>query len=815
MKILYWNIRGVRKAAGLCALRLLVKEHAPDVLCLAEPMVQVCKFPVIFFSQLGYAVDFIHNFRDDKVPNLWIIWKLGVSRPVVAGMSDQYISVIFDWPGSKVGISFVHASSFKIMRRQLWLDLELSISDLVPWSVMGDFNATLFSHEKRGPGKFNLGSAAEFQAMVDACELLSIPSQGKKFTWTNNRRRGHSVAVLDRSFCNGKWIDVFRNVKQRVLVSSVSDHAPLMVVSDDVQRPTNIPFRFHSFWMENDQFISVVEEAWKTSIGGNPIFVLAQKLKQVKENLKVWARANFPNLNDEVDKAKLELKKVQDMIEVAGMNDELFNREADAKTVLLKANQMYEKLWAEKAKLRWMKNGDCNSKFFHLSVKLRRLKNQITSLKKEDGTWVSDQQGISSYVSDFFEKFHEADEITVHNDLLDNIPRVLEEEDVAGLESVPSGEEIKQAVWDLDSVSSPGPDGFPGSFFRRCWTIVEGDFCRAVKKFFEEGRLPKGINNCFISLIPKVEGAASLDRFRPICMGNFYCKVISKILSSRLLVVLPKLISEEQGAFQQGKIISANISLASELSNLMHSSVRGGGMGLKLDVQKAYDSLAWEFLFAIDGSLKTTYLSSSIWPGLKKVWRWVQSHEQWTVGNGQRINFWKDSWLGKKSIEEMYGLQLDIFDSMQAKVSDFICQDEWNFPQFGWMKQSIDDCSLGNPEKAGAGGLRDSNTKVISSFRSFLGMTKNFEAEVCGLIVGLDMAKDLSCSNLWIECDPTVVALMVQRGSVPCFVWQHWTALLGYVSSVQWKVSHCYYEVNSVVDYFARSVAKKEFIPCC
>ncbi|XP_042481025.1 uncharacterized protein LOC122061674 [Macadamia integrifolia] len=600
MKILYWNIRGVRKAAGLCALRLLVMEHAPDVLCLAEPMVQVCKFPVIFFSRLGYAVDFIHNFRDDIVPNLWIIWKLGVSRPVVAGMSDQYISVIFDWPGSKVGISFVHASSFKIMRRQLWLDLELSISALVPWSVMGDFNATLFSHEKRGPGKFNLGSAAEFQAMVDACELLSIPSQGKKFTWTNNRRRGHAVAVLDRSFCNGKWIDVFRNVKQRVLLSSVSDHAPLIVVSDDVQRPTNIPFRFHSFWMENDQFISVVEEAWKTSIGGNPIFVLAQKLKQVKENLKVWARANFPNLNDEVDKAKLELKKVQDMIEVAGMNDELFNREADAKTVLLKANQMYEKLWAEKAKLRWMKNGDCNSKIFHLSVKLRRLKNQITSLKKEDGTWVSDQQGISFYVSDFFEKFHEADEITVHNDLLDNIPRVLEEEDVAGLEIVPSGDEIKLAVWDLDPVSSPGPDGFPGKKIVVKWDEV----CK-----------------------PTREGGLGIRRLRDV---NFacLCKLAWKIKHGNSLM----------SVFFRARFLK------------------------------------------IDGSLKTTYLSSSIWPGLKKVWRWVQSHEQWTVGNGQRINFWKDSWLGKKSIEEMYGSQLDIFDSMQAKVSDFICQDEWNFP---------------------------------------------------------------------------------------------------------------------------------------
>ncbi|XP_042509185.1 uncharacterized protein LOC122084826 [Macadamia integrifolia] len=710
------------------------------------------------------------------------------------------------------------------MRRQLWLDLELLISSLVPWSVMGDFNVTLLSHEKRGPGKFNLGSAAEFQAMIDACEFLSIPSQGKKFTWTNNRRRGHAVAVLDRNFCDEKWIDVFRNVKQGLLLSSVSDHAPLFVVSDVVQRPTNIPFRFHSFWMENDQFISVAEEAWKTQIVGDPIVVLAQKLKQVKENLKVWGRATFPNLNDEVDKAKLKLKKVQDMIEVAGMNDELFNREADAKTVLLKVNQMYEKLWAEKAKLRWMKNGDCNSKIFHLSVKLRR---------------------------------------------------VLEEEDVAGLEIALSGDEIKQAVWDLDPVSSPSPDGFPGSFFRRCWAIVEGDFCRAVKNFFEKGWLPKGINNCFISLIPKVEGAASLDRFRTICMGNFYCKVISKILSSRLLVVLPKLVSEEQGAFQQGKIISANISLASELSNLMHSSVRGGGMGLKLDVQKAYDSLAWEFLFAVmckfgfssrwicrihnlllssrisilvnggpvgffgvgrglqqgdplspflfilaeevlckglrslakdglikslpgargkkilvkwdevDGSLKTSYLSSSIWPGLKKVWRWVESHEQWTVGNGQRIIFWKDSWLGKKPIEELYGLQLGLFDSMQAKVSDFICQDEWNFPQVrrrpreilnifwcppnsDWIKLNSDGCSIGNPRKSGAGGiLRNEKAEVVANYRNFLGTRKNFEAEFLALMIGIELAKQHNVKRLWIECDSVAVVTNFQKRQSP------------------------------------------------
>ncbi|XP_042485344.1 uncharacterized protein LOC122065590 [Macadamia integrifolia] len=205
------------------------------------------------------------------------------------------------------------------------------------------------------------------------------------------------------------------------------------------------------------------------------------------------------------------------------MSDDLLNKEADVKTTLLLANRRQEALWLEKPKLRWVKNGDCNSKLFHLTVKLRWARNQISTLKREYGSWAVDQRGITEYIASYFEKFHEPSSITVHHELLDCIPSVLSNEEVACLEVV------------------------PGSA-RRLWRGVS-------------------VRRCLF-------------------------------LFDALMSFLSRLVSEERGAFQKGKIISANISLASELADLMHSTVRGGGMGLKLDVQKAYDSLSWNFLFA-------------------------------------------------------------------------------------------------------------------------------------------------------------------------------------------------------------------------
>ncbi|XP_043694249.1 uncharacterized protein LOC122644954 [Telopea speciosissima] len=114
-------------------------------------------------------------------------------------------------------------------------------------------------------------------------------------------------------------------------------------------------------------------------------------------------------------------------------------------------------------------------------------------------------------------------------------------------------------------------------------------------------------------------------------------------MANRLSLLLPKLISEEQGAFQHGKVIIANIGVASELTNMMASKCRGGTLGMKLDVQKAYDMLDWNFLFVVLGK----FGFSQCWIGwIKEMMRSTKMVKKfldnYQIYSGQKINLEKN-----------------------------------------------------------------------------------------------------------------------------------------------------------------------------
>ena len=145
----------------------------------------------------------------------------------------------------------------------------------------------------------------------------------------------------------------------------------------------------------------------------------------------------------------------------------------------------------------------------------------------------------------------------------------------------------------------PGPDSYTGRFFHSCWPIVGNDFVLAVQEFLCTGKIFPGVNSNFIVLIPKVTEANKIEQFRPIALRNFFFKVITKILATRLGPISSRIISSNQFNFVQGTQMGDCIMGASECCNSLGNLAFGGHVALKIDICKAFDSIGWSFILEV------------------------------------------------------------------------------------------------------------------------------------------------------------------------------------------------------------------------
>ncbi|XP_028115144.1 uncharacterized protein LOC114313033 [Camellia sinensis] len=73
----------------------------------------------------------------------------------------------------------------------------------------------------------------------------------------------------------------------------------------------------------------------------------------------------------------------------------------------------------------------------------------------------------------------------------------------AGLVEPFSEGEIWRVVKESDGNKAPRPDGFDMLCFQKCWKVFKKDILKFFNEFYANGCLAKGINNSFITLIPK------------------------------------------------------------------------------------------------------------------------------------------------------------------------------------------------------------------------------------------------------------------------------------------------------------------------
>lgn len=173
---------------------------------------------------------------------------------------------------------------------------------------------------------------------------------------------------------------------------------------------------------------------------------------------------------------------------------------------------------------------------------------------------------------------------------------VLSMEEQANLVHKVTEEEIKAAIFGIGNEKAPGPDGFPGGFFKKNWDTFGDDVTSTISKFLEKRLILREFNHTSVILIPKKFHVPTVVDFRPIACTNVVYKVITKIITNRMALLLGEIINPAQSAFVKGKNLSDNYLVDHVMVRRYERTQLALRCMVKINLQKAYDSISWYFL---------------------------------------------------------------------------------------------------------------------------------------------------------------------------------------------------------------------------
>lgn len=171
--------------------------------------------------------------------------------------------------------------------------------------------------------------------------------------------------------------------------------------------------------------------------------------------------------------------------------------------------------------------------------------------------------------------------------------------DLSALDLPFSTDEVWAAIKEMPSDRAPGPDGYTGAFYKSAWGVIQQDIMTGLNALlFSDSRAFDRLNSALVVLLPKRPDAATPADYRPITMIHSFAKLVSKLLATRLAPRLHELITKNQNAFIRGRSIHDNFKFVQPAAVFIRKR-KIPSLLLKLDISKAFDTLAWPFLLNI------------------------------------------------------------------------------------------------------------------------------------------------------------------------------------------------------------------------
>jgi hypothetical protein len=195
-------------------------------------------------------------------------------------------------------------------RGQAWnLLRELRDMSELPWCIIGDFNDLLAQADKRGTHPHPNWLCNGFRSAVCDCDLTDIQLEGYPYTWIKSRGSPSVIEErLDRAMANSQWLMTYPGVKLVNLISSHSDHSPILLQNSFViSNGRTYSFRFENSWLKEEDIDEVVQESWGREHGA----YIISRTSRCAEKLKWWGRRKRMRFKQEVVECSEEMERLR------------------------------------------------------------------------------------------------------------------------------------------------------------------------------------------------------------------------------------------------------------------------------------------------------------------------------------------------------------------------------------------------------------------------------------------------------------------------------------------------------------------------
>ena len=253
------------------------------------------------------------------------------------------------------------------------------------------------------------------------------------------------------------------------------------------------------------------------------MFQFQQKLKNLKQVLKVWNCTQFGNIFENHKRLEQQMSALQQTLILEGRSKEQKHQEQTLWNKIEACKQQEEILWRQKSRIRWLKEGEKNTKFFHRAAIQRRMHNNIAFINNKQGERLEAHEDMEKESKAYFQEILReppgSRDQTIRT-ITQHIPKIITEDHNNKLLQAISLQEVETAMAQLKDGKAPGPYGFTANFFHEFWELIKTEVWELVEESRTMHWILPSLNATFLVLVPKGDEPNMPDKYRMIAICN-------------------------------------------------------------------------------------------------------------------------------------------------------------------------------------------------------------------------------------------------------------------------------------------------------